>query len=71
MTWVKKPKLVAEDTEVSVDKVGKAVEDIAVPHWYLCHTRHQKLEPVRTSKDTYSPLALATRARMEICSALS
>ena len=70
MTWVEKLQLVVEDAAVTADKVENDMEDMATPQQELCHARHQKSGPARTSKDTYSPLALGTRARMGICSTL-
>ena len=67
---VKQPRLVAEDATVTVEEVGKVTEDATVPRPYLCQVRHQKSGPARTLKETFLPLALETRARMKICSAL-
>ena len=63
MTWVKKPRLVAENAAITAEEVGKVAEDAAVPHWDLCQVRHQKSEPVRTSKVTSSPLDLEARKK--------
>ena len=66
LTWVEIPMLAAEDTVGTVTVVVKAVEDMARQHPVRCHVRHQKVGLARTSKDTYLPSALATRARMGI-----
>ena len=73
MTWVKIPMLAAVDVVDVVEAVtvvAKAVDDMAGPRPVRCQLRHQKLGHARTSNNTYSPSALATRARMVICSAL-
>ena len=70
MTQVKKPRLAGEDVAVTAVEVRKVAEDATVPCRDLCQVRHHKLGPARTSKETFSPLALETRARMKICSAL-
>jgi hypothetical protein len=60
----------ALDAVEMVEEVTAAVEDAEGLPQELCHARHQKLGPARTSKVISLPLALATRAWMEICSAL-
>ncbi len=62
--------LAALDMVEMADKVGKAMEDAKKLPQELCLARHQKSGPARTSKVISSQSALATRARMEICSAL-
>ncbi len=68
--WLKKVMPAALDVVEMADKVTAAVEDVEELPQELCHARHQKLGPARTLKVTSLPLALATRARMEMCSAL-
>ncbi len=52
------------------DELGEAVEDGVKLPQELCLARHQKYGPARILKVISLQLALATRARMEICSAL-
>ncbi len=67
---LKQVTLAALDMVEMVDKVTAAMEDVEELPQELCHARQQKLGPARTSKVISLPSALATRARMEICSAL-
>ncbi len=67
---VKQVMLATLDTVEMADKVTAAVEDVEELPQELCHARHQKSGPERTLKVISLPSALATRARMEICSAL-
>ncbi len=60
----------ALDAVEMADKVGKAMEDAVELPPELCLARHQKSGPARTLKVISLQSALATRARMEICSAL-
>ncbi len=48
----------------TADEVTAAVEDVEEFPPELCHARHQKLGPARTSKVISLPSALATRARI-------
>ena len=54
MTWVKKPRLVAEDAAVTANKVVKVAEDTTVSCQDLCQVRHQKLGLARNLKDMSS-----------------
>jgi hypothetical protein len=58
------------DAVEMADEVGKAAEDAVELPQELCLARHQKSTPARTLKVISLQLALATRARMEICFAL-
>ncbi len=68
--WLKQVTPAALDAVEMTDKVGKAVEDTVELPQELCLARHQKLEPAKILKVISLQSALATRARMEICSAL-
>ena len=70
LRWLEQVTPAALDMVEMADKVGKAVEDMVELPQELCRARHQKLGPARTSKVISLQSALATRARMEICSAL-
>ncbi len=54
------------DAVEMADEVTATMEDMEELPQELCHARQQKLGPARTSKVLSLPLALATRARMEI-----
>jgi hypothetical protein len=68
--WLEQVTSAALDVVEMVDEVTAAMEDVEELPQELCHARHQKSGPVRTSKVISLPLALATRVKMEICSAL-
>ncbi len=58
------------DMVETADEVTVAMEDVEELPQKLCHARQHKSGPARTLKVISLPSALATRARMEICSAL-
>ncbi len=69
--WLKQVMPAVLDAVEMADKVGKAMEDAVELPQELCLARHQKSGPARTLKVTSLQSALATKARIEICSALS
>ncbi len=60
----------ALDAVEMADEVGEAMEDAVELPQELCLPRHQKSGPARTLKVISFQSAWATRARIEICSAL-
>ncbi len=68
--WLKQVTPAALDMVETADEVGKAMEDAIELPQELCHARHQKLGPAKTSKVISLQSALATRERMEITYAL-
>ncbi len=69
LRWLEQVTPAALDAVEMENKVGEAMEDAVELPQELCLARHQKSGPARTSKVISLQSALATRARMEICSA--
>ncbi len=70
MRWLKQVTPAVLDAVETAEEVTLAVEDAEGLPQELCLARHQKSGPARMSKVISLPSALATRAKMEICSAL-